>query len=328
MERGWLAVVSLAACTFGSTGGGQTGTSRGGTSTDATTADAPTGEASTATTATGADGSGGTTSSVVATDEGSGSTASATTSLESTTSATSATSATSSATDSTGSTTAGSETTSGGPAPLLANCAEILDADDGAMDGVYTVDVDGEDVGLEPFDVYCDMTTEGGGWTLVFAYGFASYDPFVSVGNAVSVRPNWPVTVTESVPVSTTPPLGLDEEGAVDFAVWPDLGSSFIVLSNINNGIMCDELTGSLVTGVPGTLDCTLIEDVTGTCTDVVPVELIQPNYGYGLNAPLFYYYWDGDTSANWPTHDPCGMNAANQLTGVSDPFGAILVRP
>ncbi len=49
---------------------------------------------------------------------------------------------------------------------LAASCAEILTADPAATDGVYLIDPDGLG-GLAPFDVQCDMTTDGGGWTLI-----------------------------------------------------------------------------------------------------------------------------------------------------------------
>jgi hypothetical protein len=83
----------------------------------------------------------------------------------------------------------------------LKSCNEIKTNFPNATDGVYVIDPDGTAGATAATACYCDMTTDGGGWTLVLNY--------LHLGGTNPVL----LEKTTSLPLQGSTSLGVDEQG-------------------------------------------------------------------------------------------------------------------
>jgi hypothetical protein len=97
---------------------------------------------------------------------------------------------------------------------LFKSCKEILTNKASAVSGVYNIDPDGATGALPGTSCYCDMTTDGGGWTLVLNYLHAA-----NTNPGLSVR-------TNTLPLLGSTNLGTDESGSS--TTWGHASSSYL----------------------------------------------------------------------------------------------------
>ena len=203
------------------------------------------------------------------------------------------------------------------------SCKDILARKTSAVSGNYWIKLAPNKL----FQVYCDMETHRGGWTLVYSYTFTNYSSFNSSSNTVTPRPSWPAPYA-NVPISTTPPLNESSLGAIEWNIWKEIGKELMVKSNINHWIVCQPSNGSIVTKKKGPINCQNIKNVATACSGVVPGILSYCPRGVCLKRAFGHYYlFNAGTDRYWPVHDPCGKSSQNHKKGVSNPGGQIYLR-
>ncbi|CAH1798878.1 unnamed protein product, partial [Owenia fusiformis] len=220
------------------------------------------------------------------------------------------------------------------------SCLEILQAyENPPPSGIYWVNLSRNN----KVQVYCDMTTEEGGWMLVWRFTFTNYDDFAALNNSITPRPSWNLDAFMSeegiadvkVPVSKTPPRSEEQLGALEFKYWKQIGKSFIIKSNIINWIMCEEDEGGITTEFKdGEIKCKVIKVIN---TDATNCTTVAPNSAWwsicGLNLRtgrrnsnyIKFDIRDTICSAQW---DPCGKGPRNgHVRNVPFPHGSIFIR-
>ena len=167
------------------------------------------------------------------------------------------------------------------------------------------------------------MNTDGGGWTLVWAYNFTKFEDFLSPQNAISPWVTIPTQTLAQVRVSTIPPSHPHDYNALDYIQWKDIGQDFMSTSNINHWISCTPGSGSLVLQTTGIINCQNVKNVSPLCLGNAPNTIFFSGTAFVTfidSSSKIFTSLKGVKHLHAPYGDPCGSGVAPDLTNVTGP--------
>ncbi|XP_032241980.2 uncharacterized protein LOC116620308 [Nematostella vectensis] len=211
----------------------------------------------------------------------------------------------------------------------VASCLQVKKLNPRAASGNYWISVNPPNA----MRVFCDMTTDSGGWTLVYSYHFTDFANFMGTTNALTPVPDWPITGGGKV--SSVTPLNETSYSAMNFTLWKHIGREFMVKSNLAHWVACLPGKGDLVNWKEGSITCRVIKTVGDRCLEVVPYQIVKHgdiNCGIALYTDDHYFFFEGSTDRCYPVHDSCGkrnlVSKGSALpTIVPNPSGTIYLR-
>ena len=218
-----------------------------------------------------------------------------------------------------------------GDCALGDSCRDILDKGYSTGDDVYSIDPDGYATGTDPEDVWCDMSTESGGWTLVALNAGSGFWNTTTILNDTTFGSVSDLTSDyKAHAFDTLVFVDLMFDDGTSYAVYEGVGDDTIGLLDFMDAIpqpTCSSSSGYYYSMTAGTFGG---GDLCDTNLYIHPIDM---DGGYNSSCAAGYVWGDDATGPAWsesnnngcPLDDPSGSTFINYGSGVpwstSDPL-------